>query len=120
MLLLEHSTAPAILLTCTKRYSVLKQNFYVLFEWLLRTGFTVAEDSLGNSREEGKDQNLIQSQGARLPIFGAKYLPRVLGNAESGVFYANFWFCTHTFPAGDSNLRQFFFLLTRLKLLKNT
>ena len=24
-------------------------------------------------------------------------------------FYANFWFCTHTFPAGDSNLRQFFF-----------
>ena len=24
-------------------------------------------------------------------------------------FYADFWFCTHTFPAGDSNLRQFFF-----------
>ena len=24
-------------------------------------------------------------------------------------FYANFWFCTHTFPAGDSNLRQVFF-----------
>ena len=24
-------------------------------------------------------------------------------------FYANFWFCTRTFPAGDSNLRQFFF-----------
>ena len=24
-------------------------------------------------------------------------------------FFANFWFCTHTFPAGDSNLRQFFF-----------
>ena len=33
-------------------------------------------------------------------------------------FYANFWFCTRTFPAGDSNLRQFFFLLTRLKFLK--
>ena len=24
-------------------------------------------------------------------------------------FYANFWFCTRTFPAGDSNLRQVFF-----------
>ena len=24
-------------------------------------------------------------------------------------FYANFWFCTRTYPAGDSNLRQFFF-----------
>ena len=24
-------------------------------------------------------------------------------------FYANFWFCTHTIPAWDSNLRQFFF-----------
>ena len=24
-------------------------------------------------------------------------------------FYANFWFCTRTFPARDSNLRQFFF-----------
>ena len=24
-------------------------------------------------------------------------------------FYANVWFCTHNFPAGDSNLRQFFF-----------
>ena len=35
-------------------------------------------------------------------------------------FYANFWFCTRTFSAGDSNLRQVFFLLTRLKLLKNT
>ena len=35
-------------------------------------------------------------------------------------FYANFWFCTRTFPAGNSNLRQFFFLLTCLKLLKNT
>ena len=23
-------------------------------------------------------------------------------------FYANFCFCTRTFPAGDSNLRQFF------------
>ena len=33
-------------------------------------------------------------------------------------FYAYFWFCTRNFPAGDSNLRQFCFLLTRLKLLK--
>ena len=24
-------------------------------------------------------------------------------------FYAYFWFCTRTFPAGDSNFRQFFF-----------
>ena len=24
-------------------------------------------------------------------------------------FYANFWFCMRTFPAGDSNLRQVFF-----------
>ena len=23
-------------------------------------------------------------------------------------FYANFWFCTRTFPAGDSKLRQVF------------
>ena len=38
MLPLEHS---AILLTCIKRYSVLKTNFCVLFEWPLKTGFTV-------------------------------------------------------------------------------
>ena len=31
--------------------------------------------------------------------------------------YANFLFCTLTFPAGDSDLRQFF-LLARIKLLK--
>ena len=31
----------AILLTCIKRYSVLKTNFGVLFEWPLKTGFTV-------------------------------------------------------------------------------
>ena len=36
--LLEHS---AILLTCIKRYSVLKSNFGLLFEWPLKTGFTV-------------------------------------------------------------------------------
>ena len=36
---LEHS---AILLTCIKRYSVLKTNFWSsLFEWPLKTGFTV-------------------------------------------------------------------------------
>ena len=35
---LEHS---AILLTCIKRYSVLKINFGLLFEWPLQTGFTV-------------------------------------------------------------------------------
>ena len=48
---------------------------------------------------------------------------RVLGNAESCVFLrqplfcthffpagdSNFWFCTQFFPAGDSNLRQLFF-----------
>ena len=38
MLPLEHS---AILLTCIKRYSVLKTNFGLLFEWSLKTGFTV-------------------------------------------------------------------------------
>ena len=32
-------------------------------------------------------------------------------------FYANFLFCTCTFPAGDSKLHQFF-LLSCLKLLK--
>ena len=32
-------------------------------------------------------------------------------------FYANFLFCTHTFPAGDSIL-HLFFLLMRLKLVK--
>ena len=36
--LLEHS---AILLTCNKRKSVLKTNFCLLFEWPLKTGFTV-------------------------------------------------------------------------------
>ena len=39
-------------------------------------------------------------------------------------FYANFWFCTRTFPAGDSNFRQFFFSAdasqTPLKHLKTT
>ena len=40
-----------------------------------------------------------------------------LETPNQAYFYANFWFCTRTFPAGDSNLRQFFFLLTRLKLL---
>ena len=33
---------------------------------------------------------------------------RVLENVESGVFLRQLWFCTHTFSAGDSNLRQFF------------
>ena len=33
---------------------------------------------------------------------------RDLGNAESGIFYANFWFGPIQFPARDSNLRQFF------------
>ena len=36
--LLEHS---AILLTCIKRLSVFKTNFGFLFEWPLKTGFTV-------------------------------------------------------------------------------
>ena len=36
--LLEHS---AILLTYIKRYSVLKFSFGLLFEWPLKTGFTV-------------------------------------------------------------------------------
>ena len=35
---MEHS---AILLTCIKRLSVLKTNFGLLFEWPLKTGFTV-------------------------------------------------------------------------------
>ena len=34
----EHS---ARLLTCIKRYSVFKNKFGLLFEWLLKTGFTV-------------------------------------------------------------------------------
>ena len=38
MLPLEHS---AILLTCIKRYLVLKTNFGILFKWPLKTGFTV-------------------------------------------------------------------------------
>ena len=33
-------------------------------------------------------------------------------------FDANFWFCTHTFPAGDSNLLQFFFCLRVSNSLK--
>ena len=36
---LEHS---AILLTCIKRQSVLETYFCVLFEWPLKTGFTVS------------------------------------------------------------------------------
>ena len=39
MLPLEHS---AMLLTCIKRYLVLKTNFCVIFEWPLKTGFTVS------------------------------------------------------------------------------
>ena len=47
--------------------------------------------------------------------------PEFSETPNQAYFYANFWFCTRTFPAGDSNLRQFFFLLVRrLKLLKNT
>ena len=38
MLLLEHS---AIILTCIKRLLVLKSNFGLLFEWPLKTGFTL-------------------------------------------------------------------------------
>ena len=38
MLPLEHS---AILLTCIKQLLVLKTNFGLLFEWPLKTGFTV-------------------------------------------------------------------------------
>ena len=38
MLPLEHS---AILLTCIKRKSALKTNFGLLFDWQLKTGFTV-------------------------------------------------------------------------------
>ena len=38
MLPLEHS---AKLLTCIKRYSILKNNFGIHFEWPLKTGFTV-------------------------------------------------------------------------------
>ena len=37
----ESITECSILLTCIKRYSVLKTNFCVLFEWPLKTGFTV-------------------------------------------------------------------------------
>ena len=40
---LEHS---AILLTCIKRYLVLKTNFGVLFGWPLETGFTVFEKNV--------------------------------------------------------------------------
>ena len=32
-----------------------------------------------------------------------------LETPNQAYFYANFWFCTHTFPAWDSNLCQFFF-----------
>ena len=45
---------------------------------------------------------------------------RVLGNAESGVIFTPTLGFVHVhLPAGDSNLRHFF-LLTRLKLRKNT
>ena len=43
MLPLEHS---AILLTCIKLSSVLKVNFGILFEWPLKTGFTVLSFSM--------------------------------------------------------------------------
>ena len=54
------------------------------------------------------------------PVTVALTSDRVLGNAESGVFLRQLLVLYAYFPAGDSNLRQFFFLLTRLKLLKNT
>ena len=43
MLPLEHS---ALLLTCIMGLSVLKINFGILFEWLLKTGFTEVEDDV--------------------------------------------------------------------------
>ena len=34
----------AILLTCIKRYTVLKNSFGLLFKWPLKTGFTVLQE----------------------------------------------------------------------------
>ena len=53
-------------------------------------------------------------------VRGKKELSEFSETPNQAYFYANFWFCTRTFPAWDSDLRQFFFLLTRLKLLKGT
>ena len=39
MLLREYS---AIFLTCIKRLSIVKTNFWSSFEWLLKSGFTVS------------------------------------------------------------------------------
>ena len=38
-----------------------------------------------------------------------RYVSEFSETPNQAYFYANFWFCTRTFPAGDSNLRQFFF-----------
>ena len=41
-------------------------------------------------------------------MLGDVTVPEFSETPNQAYFYANFWFCTHTFPAGDSNLRQFF------------
>ena len=58
-------------------------------------------------RGDGKspDQKVIdmQLQAANLVYTEFSETP------NQAYFYANFWFCTRTFPAGDSKLRQVFF-----------
>ena len=67
MLPLEHS---AILLTCIKRQSVLKTYFCVLFEWPLKTGFTVLYCRLDKNLLTNleKNENLFRYQAIRAAI----------------------------------------------------
>ena len=75
---LEHS---AILLTCFKRLSVLKTNFSHLFEWPLKTGFTVHTYIPNKVQElEGPQMKYenIQLSPYRLPgTINSGYLVRV-------------------------------------------
>ena len=55
--------------------------------------------------------------------FWIKYGTEFSETPNQAYFYANFWFCTRTFHAGDSNLRQFISAnasQTPLKHLKTT
>ena len=79
MLLSEHS---AILLTCIKQQTVLKNNFDVLVEWPLKTGFT------------GGKKILVPRMHINLPHFIQKLH---LGGKRGRAHYAHYACTYHTF-----------------------
>ena len=78
MLPLEHS---AILLTCIKQESVLKTNFGLLFEWPLKTGFTVSTHIIGKCDITGKCN--------RAPVCEMVYDPKSVKMSRRYIYIAS-------------------------------